>query len=106
MSIKGSAPRSVVVATNANGALINGVNGLAYAVMGFALSSNNAVAVKFQSNATDVTGSIRVLAGATVTMPSSGVPLFRTTAGEPLNVNISVATGAAILGGVITYFEV
>jgi UDP-N-acetylmuramyl pentapeptide phosphotransferase/UDP-N-acetylglucosamine-1-phosphate transferase len=103
MSIKGSAPRSVVVATNANGALINGVNGLAYAVMSFALSTNAAVAVKFQSNATDVTGSIRIAANTSFAVPSGSIPLFRTTAGDPLNINISAAS---IIGGVITYFEV
>jgi hypothetical protein len=103
MSVFGSSPTTLVVNTNANGALINAVNGTAYAVLGFCLSSNNAVAVKLQTNTTDVTGAIRIAAGGTVPLPAGSVPLCRTTAGDPLNLNISVATGAAIITGTITY---
>lgn len=100
MSVYGTAPQSLVVNTNANGALINGVNGTAYAVLGYTLSASASMGITFQTNTTAIAGPIRLATNATVACPPSSCPLFRTNAGEPLNINISAA---GIVSGHITY---
>jgi hypothetical protein len=103
MSFRGSAPTNLVVSTNANGALLNAVNGTAYAVIGYALSVSAAMAVKLQSNSTDLCGALRMATNGTLIHPPGSVPLFRTNAGESLSVNISAA---GIVSGHITYITI
>jgi hypothetical protein len=103
MGFAGSEPRNLAVSTNANGALINGANGVAYAVLGYSLSVSAAMAVKFQTNATDLCGALRMATNGTLIHPPGSTPLFQTNTGEPLNVNISAA---GIVSGHITYVTV
>jgi hypothetical protein len=103
MAFAGSEPQNIVVSTNANGALLNAVNGTAYAVLGYTLSVSAAMAVKLQSNSTDLCGALRMATNGTIIHPPGSTPLFQTNAGQSLSVNISAA---GIVSGHITYVTI
>lgn len=94
------ATSSAPIALAASGTVVAGVAGKRIRVFGVALVGLLGTGVKFQSNATDLTGVLSFAANGGMTWNAGSSPWFQTAIGEALNINMSVAT---TVGGVVTY---
>ena len=91
---------SVPVSLAASGQVVAAIAGKRIRVLGVGLVGLLATQVKFQSNATDITGAMPFAANGGVVMPAGEQPWFETAIGEALNINMNIAT---TLGGVVQY---
>jgi hypothetical protein len=64
--------------------------------------ANATVSIKFRSDTTDITGSMRVVEGGGIAHAYDG-GLFQTADGEALNINLSTN---ATVGGYVVYREI
>lgn len=88
----GLQPQRIGVTRATSGQVIVGVSGKkirVYAIYMHALLATN---VKFQSNATDITGTFPLAANGGAVLPEARTGWFETVAGEALNLSMSVAT--------------
>jgi hypothetical protein len=80
----------------ASGAVVAGVAGKRIRLFAAVVSALIATNIKFQSNATDISGTFPLAATGGFVLPSVGQPWLITNAGEALNLNMSVATTVGI----------
>jgi hypothetical protein len=94
----GETPDCIRVAgtLSASGLVVAGAVGLKIRVIGFFLNALAATAVKFQSNSTDISGTLSLAANGGAVVPPAPLGWFETVAGEALNLNISVATTVGV----------
>lgn len=95
-------PVEVALAAGSN-QLVAAVPGQVIRVYRALLSIDGGDTIKFQSNATDLTGPLVLTGGGSVTLLPSGVPWFSTAVGEALNVD--ALAGGVTLGGIIGYTQ-
>lgn len=104
--IRGYDVKHATIVASASGAtqVVAAVAAKRIRVLGYTLVAAGAVTVKFQSNATDLTGALPLAANGGVSAAGGPyVPSFETAVGDPLNVNLG---GAVAVAGHLTYQEI
>ena len=82
--------------------IVPAVSGKRIRVIAYAVIANATVSIKFRSDTTDITGSMRVVEGGGIAHAYDG-GLFQTADGEALNINLSTN---ATVGGYVVYREI
>ena len=88
--------------TSGDTQIVPAVSGKRIRVIAYAVIANATVSIKFRSDTTDITGSMRVVEGGGIAHAYDG-GLFQTADGEALNINLSTN---ATVGGYVVYREV
>lgn len=103
--------KSAIITANTSGQtqIVAAVPGRRIRVVSYVLSFSGTVNAKFQSNSTDLTGSLYGVAAGVIPMATGESVIggiqgqFETAPGEALNLNLS---GAVAVGGHLKYIEV
>ena len=80
----------------ASGPIVAAVPGKRIRVFAYIVSSLLATQIKFQSNATDISLTMSLADKGGMVVPNAELAWFLTNPGEPLNLNMSVATTVGI----------
>ena len=88
--------------TSGDTQIVPAVSGKRIRVIAYAVIANATVSIKFRSDTTDITGSMRVVEGGGIAHAYDG-GLFQTADGEALNINLSTN---ATVGGYVVYREI
>jgi hypothetical protein len=93
---------AIAVSTSGDNQLIAGVAGKTIRVMGYIVTAAAAVAVKFRSNATDLTGPMNLPLNGSISAfaAANDDALFDCAPGDPLVLNLS---GAVAVNGHLRY---
>lgn len=95
--------RSFAVASNGDNSLVAAVTGKKIRVLALDATAAGAVAVKFRSATTDISGAQALPANGQKILPFNPVGWYETVAGEALQVNLG---GAVSFAGGLVYQEV
>ena len=89
-----------VIAVSATGTIVSGVVGKRIVVLAYTLIANGTVNVKFQSDSTDISGLLYLIANVGASPAQGMFGQFATLKGGDLNLNLS---DSIAVGGHLTY---